>query len=44
MIDDYKTTCNSFLDSKMYLEISAVKDKKTTTYKVPLTLDGTCTK
>ena len=44
MIDDYKTTCNSFLDSKMYLEISAVKDEKTTTYKVPLTLDGTCTK
>lgn len=44
IIDDYKTTCNSFLDSKMYLEISAVKEDKTTTYKVPLTLDGTCTK
>lgn len=44
MIDNYKTTCNSFLESKMYLEISAVKDNKTTTYQVPLTLDGTCTK
>ena len=44
IIDDYKTTCNSFLDSKMYLEISATKEEKTTTYKVPLTLDGTCTK
>lgn len=44
MVDDYKTTCKSFLSSKMYLEISALKDNKTITYKVPLTLDGECTK
>lgn len=44
MINDYKTSCNSFTESVMYLEINAIKDKKTTTYKVPLTLEDDCTK
>lgn len=44
IVDDYKTTCKSFLSSKMYLEISAIKDNKTTMYTVPLTLNGECSK
>lgn len=44
IVDDYKTSCNLFTESKMYLEINALKDSKTTTYKVPLTLEENCKK
>lgn len=42
--DNYKHVCSNVNNIELYLEISAVKDDKTTTYKVPLELSKTCTK
>ncbi len=42
--DNYKHVCSNVDSIEMYLDISAVKEGKTTTYKVPLELSKTCTK
>lgn len=42
-VDDYEQNCKSYTHNKIYLEIKAGKDKKTTVYKVDLDLNNnTC--
>ena len=41
-VDDYKQQCKSYAHNKLYLEIKAAKDKKTTVYKVDLDLNNNC--
>ena len=42
-IDDYSSSCKSFANSKIYLEIQG-KDKngKVSLYRVPIKLDSNC--
>ncbi len=42
--DNYKNICSNLDNLEIYLEISATKDEKVTTYKVPLEVSKTCTK
>ena len=41
-VDDYKQNCKNYTDESLYLEIKAVKDNKTTSYKIPLNLNNNC--
>ena len=41
-VDDYEQKCKSYTHNKIYLEIKASKDKKTTIYKVDLDLNNNC--
>ena len=43
-IDNYSQTCKNYDDGSLYLEISAIKDDVTTTYKIPLDLNDKCEK
>lgn len=44
-IDDYKKTCKEYSKNSLYLAINATdKNDKTTTYKIPLKLDNSCSK
>ncbi len=42
--DNYKNVCSNLDKLEIYLEISATKDEKVTSYKVPLEVSKTCTK
>ena len=42
--DNYKNVCSNLDKLEIYLEISAIKDEKVTSYKVPLEVSKTCTK
>ena len=41
-VDDYKQNCKNYTDDSLYLEIKAVENNKTTTYKIPLNLNNNC--
>lgn len=41
-VDNYEQKCKSYAHNKLYLEIKAVKDNKTVTYKVNLNLNNNC--
>ncbi len=41
-VDDYEQKCKSYTHNKIYLEIKADKDKKTTVYKIDLDLNNNC--
>ena len=41
-VDDYEQKCKSYTHNKLYLEIKASKDKKTTVYKIDLDLNKNC--
>ena len=41
-IDNYKSMCKTFKEDSLYLEINAIKNNKTITYKVPLDIKGKC--
>lgn len=41
-VDDYEQKCKSYTHNKLYLEIKATKDKKTTIYKIDLNLNNNC--
>ena len=41
-VDDYEQKCKSYTHNKLYLEIKATKDKKTTVYKIDLELNTNC--
>ena len=43
-VDNYKQVCKTYNNNSLYLEISAYKDNKITTYKVPLNFNDNCTK
>ena len=43
-VDDYKQKCSSFSHNSLYLEIKAIKDNKTTIYKIDLNLNNNCPK
>lgn len=43
-VDDYEQKCKSYAHNKIYLEIKASKDKKTTVYKIDLDLNNNCVK
>ena len=44
-VDNYEQNCKSYTHNKLYLEIKAGKDKKTTVYQIDLELnDNTCNK
>ena len=41
-VDDYQQKCKSYTHNKLYLEIKASEDNKTTIYKVDLSLNNNC--
>ena len=41
-VDNYEQKCKSYSHNKLYLEINAKKDKKTTVYKIDLSLNNNC--
>lgn len=41
-VDHYSKSCPILSASDLYLEIKAIKNSKTTTYKIPINLDETC--
>ena len=41
-VDNYEQKCKSYTHNKLYLEIKAIKDNKTVTYKVNLNLNNNC--
>ena len=41
-IDNYKNTCEDYANHKLYLSIIATKDNKKVTYRIPLTMDDSC--
>ncbi len=41
-VDDYEQKCKSYTHNKLYLEIKATKDKKTTVYTIDLSLNNNC--
>src|SRR5574344_1928900 len=41
-VEKYNNVCKNFSEADIYLEISATKDNKTTTYKAPLELNNNC--
>lgn len=41
-VDNYEQNCKSYTHNKLYLEIKAGKDKKTTVYKIDLDLNNNC--
>ena len=41
-VDNYEQKCKSYAHNKLYLEIKAIKDNKTVTYKVNLNLNNNC--
>ena len=41
-VDDYNQQCKSYAHNKLYLEIKASKDSKTTIYKIDLDLNDNC--
>lgn len=41
-VDNYEQQCKSYTHNKIYLEIKAAKDNKTTIYKVDLNLNNNC--
>lgn len=41
-VDDYNQQCKSYAHNKLYLEIKASKDNKTTIYKIDLDLNDNC--
>ena len=41
-VDDYEQKCKSYTHNKLYLEIKATKEKKTTIYKIDLNLNNNC--
>ena len=43
-VDNYEQACKKYSDESLYLDISATKDNKTVTYKVPLKLENNCNK
>lgn len=43
-VGDYTSTCKKFSKANLYLEIVATKDNKIITYKVPITMNDSCTK
>ncbi len=43
-VDDYKQQCSSYAHNKLYLEIKAIRDNKTTIYKIDLSLNNNCLK
>lgn len=44
-VDEYKSICNKFNESSIYLEIDASdKNNNIVTYKVPLSIDNSCNK
>ena len=43
-VDNYKQQCKSFTHNDLYLEIKAIRDNKTTIYKVDLNLNDNCPK
>lgn len=44
-VDDYKKTCKEYSKNSLYLAINATdKNDKTTTYKIPLKLENSCSK
>lgn len=43
-VGDYTSTCKKFSKANLYLEIAASKDNKIITYKVPITMNDSCTK
>ncbi len=43
-VDNYKQVCKKYDNTSIYLEISAFKDNKVTSYNVPLSLNDNCTK
>lgn len=43
-VDDYKQQCSTYSHNKLYLEIKATRDNKTTIYTVDLNLNNNCPK
>ena len=41
-VDDYEQKCKSYTHNKLYLEIKASKENKTTIYKIDLDLNNNC--
>ena len=41
-VDNYEQQCKNYTHNKLYLEIKASKDKKTTVYKIDLELNTNC--
>ena len=41
-VDDYEQKCKSYTHNKLYLEIKASKDNKTTVYQIDLKLNNNC--
>ena len=43
-VNNYKQICKNYSHNSLYLEISAYKDNKVTTYNVPLNINDNCDK
>ena len=44
-VNNYSTTCSSFTEAKLYLQINATDiNNKVTTYKIPISLNENCSK